>query len=36
MIARGRGKIINVDSTDGIIGVPEQIAYCASKGASSS
>jgi len=33
MIARGRGKIINVGSTDGIIGVPEQVAYCASKGA---
>jgi gluconate 5-dehydrogenase len=33
MIARGRGKIINVGSTDGIVGVPEQVAYCASKGA---
>ena len=33
MIARGRGKIINVGSTDGIIGVPDQVAYCASKGA---
>jgi NAD(P)-dependent dehydrogenase (short-subunit alcohol dehydrogenase family) len=33
MIERGRGKIINVGSTDGIVGVPEQVAYCASKGA---
>ena len=33
MIERGRGKIINVGSTDGIIGVPDQVAYCASKGA---
>jgi gluconate 5-dehydrogenase len=33
MIARGRGKIINVGSTDGVVGVPEQVAYCASKGA---
>ena len=33
MIERGRGKIINVGSTDGVIGVPEQVAYCASKGA---
>jgi gluconate 5-dehydrogenase len=33
MIARGRGKIINIGSTDGIIGVPDQVAYCASKGA---
>ena len=33
MIARGRGKIVNVGSTDGIIGVPDQVAYCASKGA---
>ena len=33
MIARGRGKIINVGSTDGIVGVPDQVAYCASKGA---
>jgi gluconate 5-dehydrogenase len=33
MIARGHGKIINVGSTDGIVGVPEQVAYCASKGA---
>jgi len=33
MLARGRGKIINVGSTDGIVGVPEQVAYCASKGA---
>ena len=33
MIERGRGKIINVGSTDGIVGVPDQVAYCASKGA---
>jgi NAD(P)-dependent dehydrogenase (short-subunit alcohol dehydrogenase family) len=33
MLERGRGKIINVGSTDGIVGVPEQVAYCASKGA---
>ncbi len=33
MIAAGRGKIINFASTDGIVGVPEQAAYCASKGA---
>ena len=33
MIGRGRGKIINVGSTDGIVGVPDQVAYCASKGA---
>jgi len=33
MIERGRGKIINFASTDGIVGVPEQAAYCASKGA---
>lgn len=33
MLARGAGKIVNVASTDGIVGVPEQAAYCASKGA---
>ncbi|MBS1878447.1 MAG: SDR family oxidoreductase [Actinobacteria bacterium] len=33
MLARGAGKIVNVASTDGIVGVPEQVAYCASKGA---
>jgi NAD(P)-dependent dehydrogenase (short-subunit alcohol dehydrogenase family) len=33
MLARGSGKIVNVASTDGIVGVPEQVAYCASKGA---
>jgi NAD(P)-dependent dehydrogenase (short-subunit alcohol dehydrogenase family) len=33
MIASGRGKIINIASTDGVVGVAEQAAYCASKGA---
>lgn len=33
MIAAGSGKIVNVASTDGMVGVPEQVAYCASKGA---
>jgi 2-deoxy-D-gluconate 3-dehydrogenase len=33
MIARGRGKIINFSSTDGFLGVPEQLAYNVSKGA---
>ena len=33
MLERGKGKIINFGSTDGIIGVPNQAAYCASKGA---
>ncbi|MBV9425617.1 MAG: SDR family oxidoreductase [Solirubrobacterales bacterium] len=33
MIARGRGKIINFSSTDGFLGVPEQVAYNVSKGA---
>jgi NAD(P)-dependent dehydrogenase (short-subunit alcohol dehydrogenase family) len=33
MLARGAGKIINLASTDGVVGVPEQVAYCASKGA---
>ena len=33
MIARGAGKIINFSSTDAYLGVPEQPAYCASKGA---
>lgn len=33
MLERGAGKIINIASTDGIVGVPEQAAYCASKGA---
>ncbi len=33
MIASGRGgKIINIASTAGLIGVPEHAAYCASKG----
>jgi NAD(P)-dependent dehydrogenase (short-subunit alcohol dehydrogenase family) len=33
MIAAGAGRIINFASTDGVVGVPEQAAYCASKGA---
>lgn len=33
MIEAGAGKIVNVASTDGMVGVPEQAAYCASKGA---
>jgi NAD(P)-dependent dehydrogenase (short-subunit alcohol dehydrogenase family) len=33
MIQRGRGKIINFSSTDGFLGVPEQLAYNVSKGA---
>lgn len=32
MIAAGNGRIINLASTDGFIGVPEEAAYCASKG----
>lgn len=33
MIEAGSGKIINIASTDGMVGVPEQVAYCTSKGA---
>jgi NAD(P)-dependent dehydrogenase (short-subunit alcohol dehydrogenase family) len=33
MIGRGRGKIVNFSSTDGFLGVPEQVAYNVSKGA---
>jgi NAD(P)-dependent dehydrogenase (short-subunit alcohol dehydrogenase family) len=33
MIDRGGGKIINFSSTDGFLGVPEQLAYNVSKGA---
>jgi NAD(P)-dependent dehydrogenase (short-subunit alcohol dehydrogenase family) len=33
MVERGRGKIVNFSSTDGFLGVPEQLAYNVSKGA---
>jgi NAD(P)-dependent dehydrogenase (short-subunit alcohol dehydrogenase family) len=33
MLERGRGKIINFSSTDGYLGVPEQLPYNVSKGA---
>jgi NAD(P)-dependent dehydrogenase (short-subunit alcohol dehydrogenase family) len=33
MIARGAGRIVNFASTDGLVGVPEQLAYTTSKGA---
>jgi len=33
MIEQGRGKIVNFSSTDGFLGVPEQVAYNVSKGA---
>jgi len=33
MIARGRGKIINLGSMYGVLGVPRYAAYCASKAA---
>ena len=33
MIERGRGKIVNFSSTDGFLGVPEQLAYNVSKAA---
>jgi NAD(P)-dependent dehydrogenase (short-subunit alcohol dehydrogenase family) len=33
MLQRGRGKIVNFSSTDGFLGVPEQLAYNVSKGA---
>jgi NAD(P)-dependent dehydrogenase (short-subunit alcohol dehydrogenase family) len=32
MVKAGRGRIINLASTDGFIGVSEEAAYCASKG----
>jgi gluconate 5-dehydrogenase len=32
MIARGRGKVINVSSILGAVGLPNQLAYAASKG----
>jgi NAD(P)-dependent dehydrogenase (short-subunit alcohol dehydrogenase family) len=33
MIARKRGSIVNVSSISGLVGLPLQAAYCASKGA---
>jgi NAD(P)-dependent dehydrogenase (short-subunit alcohol dehydrogenase family) len=33
MLERGYGKIVNFSSTDGFLGVPEQVAYNTSKGA---
>jgi NAD(P)-dependent dehydrogenase (short-subunit alcohol dehydrogenase family) len=33
MIARGRGRIINIGSMWAVLGVPRYAAYCASKGA---
>ncbi len=33
MLERGHGKIVNFSSTDGFLGVPEQLAYNVSKGA---
>jgi NAD(P)-dependent dehydrogenase (short-subunit alcohol dehydrogenase family) len=33
MIERGYGRIVNFSSTDGFLGVPEQVAYNVSKGA---
>jgi NAD(P)-dependent dehydrogenase (short-subunit alcohol dehydrogenase family) len=33
MLERGYGKIINFSSTDGFLGVPEQVSYNVSKGA---
>jgi len=32
MIKQNGGKIINIASTDGVVGVPHEAAYCASKG----
>ena len=32
MLEAGRGRIINFASTDSFVGVPEEAAYCASKG----
>jgi NAD(P)-dependent dehydrogenase (short-subunit alcohol dehydrogenase family) len=33
MIAQNRGSIVNVTSISGLVGLPQQAAYCASKGA---
>lgn len=33
MLAQGKGAIVNVTSISGVVGLPQQAAYCASKGA---
>ncbi len=33
LLARGGGSIVNVTSISGLVGLPQQAAYCASKGA---
>ena len=33
MLEQGRGSIVNVTSISGVVGLPKQAAYCASKGA---
>lgn len=33
MLQKGRGAIVNVTSISGVVGLPNQAAYCASKGA---
>ena len=33
MLVQGRGAIVNVTSISGLVGLPQQAAYCASKGA---
>jgi NAD(P)-dependent dehydrogenase (short-subunit alcohol dehydrogenase family) len=33
MVKRGKGKVINIGSVDGVVGAPNLVHYCASKGA---